>query len=172
MTDTNINIGCPYPSMDSDYQKRVPISFLNFLHPTIKGNTKTCYGTCDEVMGCMQSDNIEKYSQSTLDYNYTGHSNGFSSNVIESKFMVSIYIFGRMSYLNSDSTVVPETTFEFEACCAIYDNLLGKYKSKCNELDIVYADSDGIMDQAGEIEFLSCEDDCVLNSFKHSILYH
>ena len=48
---------------------------------------------------------------------------------------------------------------------ATYDNLLGKYKSKYNDLNIVYADSDGIM-ESGEIEFLSCGDcDYVLNSF-------
>ena len=84
------------------------------MHPTINGHTKTCYGTCDELR-CDVED---------LDYIYTGHSNGFSSNAIESKFMVSIYIFGRMCYLNSDSTVVPETTVELEACSATYDNLL------------------------------------------------
>ena len=93
-----------------------------FLASNHQWNTRTCYGTCDElrfdvedaVIGFMQSGNIKKYFHSTFDYNYRGHNNGFSSNVTESKFMVSIYILGRMSYVNSDSTVVPETTLELE----------------------------------------------------------
>ena len=72
----------------------------------------------------MQSSNTKKCFDSTFDYNYIVYINGSSSNLIEPKCMVSVYTFGRMSYLNSDGTAVSETCYESESWIATHDNLL------------------------------------------------
>ena len=168
----NVNIGCvAKPS--------IIISFLNFLYAIVNGNTCTYYGNCDGLCcdvedAYMQSSNIKKYFDSicTFDYNYTLDINGCSSSVIESKFMISLYTFGRISHLNSDGTVVPATDYELEAWIATHDNLLRKYKSKYKNFDTIYADSDDVI-QLGDIEFLLLDlenYDYVLNLFRYLVV--
>ena len=75
------------------------------------------------VAGYVQPCDTAQYFDSIFDYNCTVHSNGSSSNVTKSRFMV----FGRISYLNLDGTVVPETNYELDVRIAIHDNLLRTY---------------------------------------------